>query len=225
MSETPRLIQSQQGRGTITVLDGIQYTASNPTIDTGIAMAIQTTFVETNAVLAIYNGYPAGGPIIMPDYHRLIARVAGASTTSAEFAIAIDNGNRVSSGGTVLANGRTRTGLLTALGAPSKAVVTFGNITTTAPTANRVIRVHGTLKVQAAPCWVVGDEVHFAYGLMEQGLGLLSGAAVARYVMPVGQVGIDPGDTMLLHIWNVANATTAPSWETDVSWFENPPNV
>lgn len=198
--------------------EGTYFKAFNPTLGTGIAMGIQTSLSDTANVLAVLrNTSTAGGKRVFLDYIKLINTAAGASTTSAHVAIAIDDGDRFSSGGTALtivnANQATTTSPVS--------LVNFGAVTATAASGTRRYVSHSLLKVQAAPCWTVGDTVYLQFASGDHfGTGTIDGAAAKFLPHQMGPVEIDGGDSILVHMWNVANATTPPSWEVEIGWWE-----
>jgi len=195
------------------------YKATNPTMGTGLAMGIQTTFSDTANVLAIMRNGSAS-KLIIPHYLRLTCTGAGATTTSSHIAIITDTANRWSSGGTDLTaevkNARSDQ-------APASAVdvLRFGAITALAQSAKRQL-IRAPLKTQAAPCWVVGDEVVICFSAMETFTnGLKSGAAASVFVVSAGPLILGgQNHCVLFHMWNPANATTAPSWECEFAWWE-----
>lgn len=198
---------------------GTYYRASNPTPGTGIAMGIQTAFSDTaNVLLLMRNGSTTKK--VIPHYIRLICTVAGATTTSSRLVIKTDTANRYTSGGTDLTTEvfNSNTGV-----APASVVdvLRFGAVTASAVVGARKL-ANIQLKTQAAPCWTVGDEIRInfdPYG--DADAGPLSGAAaigIARNVGPVVLQG--QNHCLLVHMWNPANATTAPSWEVDMAWWE-----
>lgn len=197
---------------------GTYYKATNATPGTGIAMGIQTAFSDTANVLLLMRSASATVKVI-PHYVRLINTVAGATTTSSRLVVAVDTANRYSSGGTDLTTeivgGNTGAGPASVVD-----VLRFGAITASAVSARRRL-INAQLKTQAAPCWVVGDEVKILFGSDDGDQGLLSGAAAARYIVNCGPVVLEGANHCLLfHMWNPANATTAPSWEIEMGWFE-----
>jgi hypothetical protein len=155
---------------------------------------------------------------VIPHYIRLICTAAGASTTSSHLAIMLDNANRYTSGGTDMTleifNANSAGGPATSVD-----VLRFGIITAAAVVSRRKV-TRAVLKTQAAPCWIVGDEVKIIFS-QDADQGLISGAGAARYVVNAGPVVLGgQNHCMLIHMWNPANATTAPSWETEWAWWE-----
>ena len=197
--------------------DGTYFRATNPTIGTGIAQGIQTSFSATaNVLLAMVNG--SATKIIIPHYIRLLNTAAGASTTQARLAITTDTVNRYSSGGTDLTGNivNSNTGL-----GPTSAITTlrFGVVTASAASQARTM-ANINVKAQAAPCWTVGDELRIMFG-DDGDAGNLSGAAAVAIVRNVGPIALmGQNHSLLVHLWNVANATTAPSWEIEMAWWE-----
>lgn len=186
----------------------------------GVAQAITTSFSATAVPLVMVNG--SSSKIIIPHYIRLVNTAAGSTTTSSQAAISIDTANRYSSGGTDLltlvycAN--------TAYGpASSLSKLRAGTVTASAAGGGTRYVSNFSLKAQTAPCWTVGDEVLISFG--DAGLsghaGLTSGAATVSIVRNVGPVILGAqNSSMILHLWNVANATTAPSWAFEIAWWE-----
>ena len=206
--------------GSAVAHNGLYWRARTATVDTGVAMAVQTTFADISAVVSLFNGYPvAGGPILIPDFVRLIVTATGATTSSSEWAVSIDNGNRFSSGGATLTNTPSFSGQL---GKLSQTIVKGGALVMTAASGTRQVVAHGITKVQATPCFALFDELFFSFSDHNQMTGdsLTGGATAGRIGLPVRPIAIAPQDTGILHIWNVANAVTPPSFEIEVGWYE-----
>jgi hypothetical protein len=192
----------------------------NATPLTGTAQAITTAFSATAVPLVMVNG--SSTKKVIPHYIKLTNTAAGASTTSSAYAISIDSANRYSSGGTDISS------LIycanSALGPTSGlSALRIGTVTASAAGAGTRYISAGQLKVQAAPCWIVGDELIFFFGDpgSSGAMGLISGGAAARYMIPVGPAVLGgQDDSLILHLWNVANATTAPSWAFEIAWWE-----
>lgn len=200
--------------------EGTYYRAiGNATPMTGIAQAITTSFSATAVPFIMVNG--SSTVRVIPHYIKLINTAAGASTTSSLAAISIDSANRYSSGGTDL------TGLVynsnSALG-PASVVSTlrFGTCTATAAGGGTRYLMNRSLKVQAAPCWTVGDELTFNFAINgDADTGNMSGSTPIAIVKNLGPVVLGgQNSSLILHLWNVANATTAPSWAVELAWWE-----
>jgi hypothetical protein len=204
------------GNPQINNVGGTYFRAGTPTPGTGIAMGIQTSFSDTANVLAlIYNG---GVKQIVMDYLKLMNTVAGASTTSSQLCLKLDNKDRYTSGGTSITpdqpNGKAEPTTVTKL--------YFGIITANAVgTMNRIVgRI--PLKIVAAPCWAINDTVVITFGNMQAQAGGLAAATAAIIPIHAGPIMIPPGHSLTVHMWNVANATTAPSWEFELGYWEIP---
>jgi hypothetical protein len=193
---------------------------ASATPGTGVAQAVTTGFSATAVPLVMVNG--SSTVRVIPHYIRLVNTATGASTTSSLAALSIDSANRYSSGGTDL------TGLIvnsnSALGpASAVSVLRFGTVTASAAGAGTRYFANASLKVQAAACWVVGDEVLFTFGdpAMAGPAGALNGAAPISITKNFGPVVLGgQNSSLILHLWNVANATTAPSWALEMAWWE-----
>jgi hypothetical protein len=187
---------------------------------TGIAQSIQTSFSATNAALVMVNG--SSTVRVIPHYIRLTCTAAGSSSTSSALAVAIDSANRYSSSGTDL------TGFIvnsnTSLGPTSAVtVLRMGTVTASAAGAGTRYVANTQLKVQASPCWTVGDEVLLTFGDVVAGPagGATNGAATLAIVKNMGPVVLGGQNaSLLLHLWNPSNATTAPSWAIEMAWWE-----
>jgi hypothetical protein len=199
--------------------EGKYFVAVNPTMGTGIAMGIQTTFNATANVLGILvnNAAAGSGKRLYVDYIRLICTAAGTTTTASDLAVVVDNTNRYSSGGTQLTPVCVNADL-TSLN--TSALAYFGALTAAAANAARVVS-RLRLKTQAAPCWVVGDSVFVKFSAQDgQGIGPTSGTAAQNIGLSAGPVIIGAGESVLFHMWNTANATTPPSFEVEIGWYE-----
>ncbi len=190
---------------------------------TGTAMGIQTTISETaNIALMIINGDSLR--TYLPSFIRMRCTAAGSTTTSAEAAFSVDTTNRYSSGGSTLTAYKTNP----STSAPgSNATVRIGAITATAASGNRQWVGNMLIRQAAAPAWIVGDVVIFTFGIigpMSYGKAANPSDTTAApgtvYTYPVPALAVPPGGSFLLHIANVANATTAPSFEWQVGWIE-----
>lgn len=191
---------------------------SNATPMTGVAQAITTAFSATAVPLVMVNG--SSTVRVLPHYIKLTNTAAGASSTSSAFAISIDSANRYASGGTDLST--LVYNCNSALG-PASALSTLRVGTVTASAAGGGTRYvsHGQLKVQAAPCWTVGDEFKILFQGDDADMGTITGAGPNRYAANVGPVVLGgQNSSLILHLWNVANATTAPSWAFEIAWWE-----
>jgi hypothetical protein len=193
--------------------EGSYFRACNATPGTGIAQSIITTFDATKPILTLYNG---GNKQINLDYIRLINTVVGATTTSADLVAIIDTINRYTSGGTAL----NPSNCLSSAPFASSATVFFGAILAAAASAAKIMG-RAKLKVAAAPCWILYDQILMTFGqspiITPTGI-----TATTATIIPVstGPVVIDPGHTFCLYVYNTANATTAPSWEVEIGWIE-----
>lgn len=203
---------------TVWTEQGSYFRATNTTIGTGIAMGIQTAFSATANVLLVMRNSSATVKII-PHYLRLINTAAGSTTTSSRMAVVLDTANRYSSGGTDLSG--TIVNANSSKSPTSVVDVLRYNCTAAAAVAARTV-ANLQLKTQAAPCWTVGDEVRINFSPTgDADPGALSGAASINITKNLGPVILEgQNHSLLFHMWNPANATTAPSWELEFAWWE-----
>lgn len=195
---------------------GQYFRATNPSFGTGIAAAVVTGFVATTPLMTIVNGASTGGVSIYLDYIKLMCTAAGASSTQAHMGVVLDLTNRYSSGGTLLTGAPVNTGASTT----AQASIHFGAVTATAASANVRLLGRDIIKTQATPCWVIGDEVFIKCENTDTPAGATNGAAANIYPAPAGPIIIAPGHSFLLYQWNANNATTPPSWEVEIAWWE-----
>lgn len=194
--------------------EGQYFKATNPTPGTGIAMSITTAFADTAALAVLFNGESSGGKRLFLDYIKLICTVAGATTSASDLAVKIDSGNRYSSGGSAI----TPVNANMDVSNVASGVLHFGTVVATAASAARIVS-RDRLKTQAAPCWTAGDEVIINPGA-DMSAGPTSGSTPIMIGVPTGPIIIGPQQSLLVHMWNTANATTAPSWEFELGWWE-----
>lgn len=187
---------------------------------TGVAQAITTSFSATAVPLVMVNG--SANVSVIPHYIRLVNTAAGATSTSSLCAISIDSNNRYASGGTNLStlifNAQTAGATTSAL-----SVLRVGAVTASAAGAGTRYVANTSLKVQAAPCWTVGDEILMTFGDPSSAgaAGAMSGTTPVTIVKNFGPVVLGTqNSSLILHLWNVANATTAPSWAFEIAWWE-----
>lgn len=197
---------------------GEYFRACNPTPGTGISMGVQTAFSDTaNVLLLMRNG--SASKIVIPHYIRLLCTAAGTGATSSHLAIVADTGNRYSTGGTDLLasayNCRSDQSPT-----PAVDVLRFGAVTALAAVARRILS-RAALKTQAAPCWVVGDEIQISFAAFgETQSGAKSGSSPNAIPIAAGPIILGAQNhCLLLHVWNPASSG-APSFEVEVAWWE-----
>lgn len=209
----------------VAALSGAKYRALTAPAVTpaGTAMGIQTTFSDTaNIPFIIVNGASAGGKRIIMDSITVRITAVGSTTTSVEAAIEIDTTNRYSSGGTSLAIANASTDTTQASVASQ---CRYAAIAAAAASGNRKWLWQDLIRRGTAPAWALGDTVHFSFrGIAQPDLFStavpIGTPAEQKLVFPVPPAVIGPGGSLLLHIANIANATTAPSIIVQAGWIE-----
>lgn len=192
------------------------FSAVNATPGTGIAQAVEATFVATKALVSLRNGGTSG--IVRPKFIRLICTVAPASGTDCQGVIALDSGvTRVSSGGTAITGKNRDMSSAVATAASFK----VGALVTAAMTANGryVDRFQAGSVIP-----VVGDSLVIVFGEdsgIKAGSGTVAGTTARQIVIPVGPVALGPSNEMLIHMWYASNASTAAQYEVDACWEES----
>jgi hypothetical protein len=191
---------------------GPYFQARNASPGTGIAMSITTTFSSTAALMLLYNN---GGKTLILDFLRLICSAAGSTTTSSDLVIRTDAKDRYSSGGTSIT-------LVNVSGSGETTGVSkcyFGTVVANAE-SSAIQQMRMRLKIATAPCWVVGDEVLIAFGTNQPTYSAITGTTATKMVHWAPAIIVPSGSSVTFHMWNTANATTAPSWEFELNWLE-----
>jgi len=176
-------------------------------------------FLATEALLAMVNG--SSTVRVIPHYIKIICTHPGTFTINSQAAFAIDSVNRYHVGGVDLSTRIVNSN--TALGATSGlSVLRFGAVTATSAGAGTRYISNDYLKVQAAPCWVIGDSVTFTFTPTGDvgSPSPTSGTAPIAIVKEVGPVVLGgQNSSLLLHLLNI-NALVGPMWACEMAWWE-----
>lgn len=204
--------------------EGSYFKATNATIGTGIIHALTSSFSSTAAVFCLRNTDAEGAKRIYLDYVRLITgatAIAMTAATSIEMAITLDNTNRHSSGGTAItpvnANMDSSTATIAALN--------FGAEVLTAASGSARTVARQAFARRAAPAMVTGDQFLWDFGVVgAQTLAVAGSATPATAPTSFGAVVspciIGGGDSLNFHLWYPSGATTAPTYEFEIGWWE-----
>jgi hypothetical protein len=219
----PRLDLSPKGH--IANDQGFYFTATNG--QTAVAPNYGTAFSATAPFIVVYNGatYKVGAQVLYLDYVSLLTAAAGACTTTTGYtaiAVVMDNGNRLSSGGTTLtlncANQNT-------VKSATNVVVTAGAITATAASsAARTIVGARNIRpgVSTTNYSAVGDQNILVFGSNEQAQSAtVTLANPQSLTMPLPSIIIGPQMSALVYIWfPVMTAPSAGTFVPEVGfWF------
>lgn len=180
---------------------------------TGITPPLGTSFSATVAACIIYNNDPVKKLYL--DYISLTNTVAVTATSATAgapnfAALVIDNGNRYSSGGTVLPLGVAPNESIGTT--PSNVTAYFGNLTATAATgAARTICGQRVTRLNASTSaiTVVGDTFDFNFGGVERAIAnnpTLTNPCITPIPMP--PVVLGQNQSAVLYLWWV-NSTPA----------------
>jgi len=196
--------------------EGSIFSAINPTIGTGIAASIQTSFLATNGFLTLRNNAGANGVRLIPQWIRLIPTVVAASATRIEAAITIDSIVRYSSGGTNI-TALPCTNMDSAR--TSSAVLHVGALTLAAASAN--VRTLSRFQISSV-INVAFEEYFIMFGAQGGDAGTLGGTVARRATVSVPPIALGPNanHSMQFHMWAPGNAATPPSYEVEVCWVE-----
>ncbi len=191
-------------RDTVAADLGYYFTALTPTPGTGIiGHATSTTFVETKAIFALYNG---GALTIYPTYLRLTMTVIPVGNTMQQFTTVLDQGNRIATAATALVISNTNM----YSGNTSGAQISVGAVVCSAPTSLRRLISHRPFRPTVIG--VAGDVYQFSYGsgqLVDPSALPVDGVLRAHimYVMP--PMVVASGTSMLIHTWGATYSTGA----------------
>lgn len=190
---------------------------------TGVVLGSFTTvFSDTlKQALVLTNGESAGGKTYVVDYIKARVIVAGTTTTSVEAAAEVDTITRTPSGGTSLVVYKTNP----ATTAPaSLAAVKVGDVTTIAASANRQHVGQQLVKKCAAPVVVVDETFIFTFGNVNQAVAAVTAGPVATTMIggsyPFPSAAVPPGGAFIFKLAHIANATTPPQYDFEISWVE-----
>lgn len=202
--------------------EGAYFKATNATVSTGIIHALTTSFSATAALFVLRNTDSEGAKRLYLDYVKLMCiGTAPTATTSIDLAVKTDVINRYSSGGTAI----TPVNVNQDSSQATIAALNFGAITAAAESAARLI-CRNKFPARAAPALVSGDMIFYDFGVQGGSPQVATvGAAApataqAMMYVPLGPVIIGGGDSIVFHQFYPAAATTAPTFEFEIAWWE-----
>ena len=229
LTGTSPLVAPLVGRDTGLADQGAVYTASMPTLGTGVigfATATSQAIGETNPCFTLYNG---GSVNIYPLYLRMYVTVIGttSSTSGIQFTQTTDIGNRSGGSGTfqtmVITNssiGATLTpnGINPSAFKSGATILVGANVTTAATSQKRVV---GHMQYRALLPSVVWDEYGFSWGSptnFSAGNVMETAGALSRTVGYAPLV-IGPNGFFSIACW-FANLTAAPTFHYEFCYGE-----
>ena len=204
--------------------EGSYFKATNATPGTGIIHALTTAFSATAGLFCLRNTDGEGAKRIYLDYLRLVTgatAIGMTAATSIEMAVTVDNTNRYSSGGTAITPVNAN---MDSAGA-TVAGLTFGAVVLAAASGSVRLLARAAFARRAAPAMVTGDQFMFHFGEISPQSINVSGAALPSTASAAHGVGLGPviiggGDSINFHLWYPAGATTAPTFEFELGWWE-----
>ncbi len=185
------------------------YVAITPTGGAGIITGNPTALVQTTPALIVFN---AGLLNVYLLYLKLSSTVVGGGASIHNFTHSVDQGNRLSSGGTQLTVNNTNIMSNT----KSSVQATFGALTAGAATANARNLGNDFFRSGAD---VVGDVYEFQYGA-PFGAGVGSQVAtVANFVKATSAICLQPQSCYILNIW-AGTFTQGITYEVQLAFAE-----
>lgn len=210
-------------QGTYPLADeGAYFTAVNPTPGTGIIHALTTAWSATAALFCLRNTDSEGAKRIYLDYVKLLCiGTAPTATTSIRLAVTLDNTNRYSSGGTSITPKNVNMDSSQA----TVANLNFGAVVLTAASGSVRDIARESQPPRAAPALVSGDTFFFNFGQVSaESLATVGAAAPAtapaQFTSAMPPAIIGGGDSLNFHLYYPAAATTAPTYEFEIAWWE-----
>ncbi len=203
--------------------EGSYWVATNPTPSTGVAYGsggTQATFADAAAAFVWKNNASAADGIRM--YLKYVRMILGgtipASSTSLQFAVKVDNGNRVpTANATAITPVNPNMDIGAGSGAPAGVVyVPNGGIPTVPAAVSARLIGRGSLR-QVIP--VVLDELELRFGAVD-GPGAVVATGAGRYVTSAPPVVIGPQQFALLHLWLPSGTTSPLTFEFETAWVE-----
>lgn len=189
----------------------------------GVVLGSFTTVFSDTAKIALCltNGESTGGKTYVVEYIKARVTVAGSTTTSVEAAAEVDTTNRYSSGGTALVVYKTNP----AVAAPaSLASIKVGDVTCAAAGTARHHLGQQLVKKCAAPVIVVDETFIFTFGNVGQLNSYVGAGPVATTMIggsyPFPAAAVPPGGSFMFKLAHIANATTPPQYDFEISWTE-----
>ena len=225
------LVAPLTGRDTGLADQGSIYTASMPTLGTGVigfATPTSQAIGETNPCFTVYNG---GSVNIYPLYLRMYVTVIGttSSTSGIQFTQTTDIGNRSGGSGTfqtmVISNTSigatlTPTGVNPSSFKSGATILVGANVTTAATSQKRVV---GHMQYRALLPGVVWDEYGFSWGSptnFASGTPLeVAGTPALSRTVGYAPLVIGPNGFFSIACW-FANLTAAPTFHYEFVYGE-----
>jgi len=205
--------------------EGSAFVTTNPTPGTAVTYALQTSFSDTAAFMVIKNndiGTTAGKRIYLDALKLILTGTAPTGTVSMEFAFKLDNINRLPT-----ANSSTLTPINVNMDA---SVGTIAQVfcpnagAPTVPASSASARLVGRSHISTS-LGITGDEYNLQFGATDIQSGIPGTTAarstgVARINGDAPAIVIGPQQFCVIYMWWLTAATTAPSFEFQLTHFE-----
>lgn len=205
--------------------EGSYFSLTNPTLGTAVTYALTTAFSDTAGLFLIQNVAPLSDTTrIYLDFARLILMgTAPTATVSMHFAV------KLSDPGTTripTANSRNDLGVncnMDNARASVARVYQFAAGSMTLPAAPGGARTVARASLPTS-LGIAGDDYVLQFGGIDHapyaGLTAARATAPAKLCANVAPVVIGPGQYAVIYMWWLTAATTAPSFEYELGWYE-----
>jgi hypothetical protein len=210
--------------------EGSYFVTTNPTPGTGVgAGPVVTSYANTAPYFILQNNNPAGGPVIYPDYLKLIVSAAfgGGTVTNWNFAVIRDVAVPLSLYVTTATSLSTATPNNVNALSPVRSNAVFGfqggatALVAKAPSASSAIVGRASV---GAGIGLVGEEVVLDFGALDpcayQGLTAAEAVSPGRKVSVLPPLAIAPGQQIAIVAWFPTATTTGLNYEFELGHVE-----
>jgi hypothetical protein len=198
---------------------GKYFTATNPTVGTGIIGMVSTTDDATKPTILFANNNQAGSGVnCYLDYIRLCCTVVGVGHSAPKVSFRLDTGkctDRYTSGATLITPNNTNSGSNNG----SNVYLRFGAVTAAAAGNDRLICSHA---ITSGAIEVVYDSFVFDFGAPSHSMkaSLIDNTTTLTHgYFSEPPVVIAPQTCFTAIIWGASNSTGI-TWAFDIGWIE-----
>lgn len=201
---------------------GKYFVVTNPTPGTGVLYGTSAAFSATaNGMFSISNGNVTGGASIYLDYLSLLLTLPPTATTQMRFEVYSETGIVALSAGNLA---RTPVNVNSSFANTTGAVVnSFSAASGTVPAAVGTRRLVSVAAIETN-LGITGDNYILQFGGDPvggvSGLTAVRAAAQARIVGSCAPVVIPPGNSAIINMWWLTQATNGPTFEFELTYAE-----
>ncbi len=202
--------------------EGSYFTGQNPTPGTGTAHALTTAFSNTSALFSFFNKAQPGGKRIYLDHMRLIFTAVPATSLWEDFVVDLDATGRAPTAGN-----QTITGQNVNIDDGTQSIANlqaFSAAALTVPASTTSTRRIARFRVNTGQV-INGDSILVQFGASDftqprSALAVVRATDVGQINGNAPPVVIGPQAYGTIYRWSAGEATTAPSFEFELGWWE-----